>query len=517
MKVVKRFSIPGLGMLVVLVIAIATAACYTRVRTVEVAQLTATTRTDVRSPLKVHMSDGSVILFRFGATVTPDSIFGTGERFDALQNRVGAAPRVALDSVLGITNFWNGTNVSGTVALTAGGTLIGAAASLALFKALFGSCPTFYTDADGAAVLEAEGFSYSIAPLFESRDLDALRGRPRAGVYTIEMRNEALETHYINHLELLVFEHPQDARVLPDGRGNLTTVAASQPPRTARDRNGRDVVRTLATNDDRVFESSPARMRNVRADDLMDYIDMDFGVAESDSAAITVRLRNSLLTTVLFYELMLAGAGAEALDWMAQDLEKVGNAAELGKWYVERMGLRVLVEQDGQYVEAGRIPDVGPIAWKDVAVRIPARKGASLKVRIEFPADSWRIDRIALAQNVRAAVPTVVPVSRVRHVDGSIDAKTRNAVSAADDAYLITEPGRRVFFEFDVPQSRNPQSFVLASHGYYSEWMRPDWLRRPTQKRFQASDTSLLEAMQFWRANSAQLEQTFYTTKIPTH
>ena len=194
-----------------------------------------------------------------------------------------------------------------------------------------------------------------------------------------------------------------------------------------------------------------------------------------------------------------------------------GTAAELGKWYVERMGLRVMVEQDGGYVEAGRIPDVGPIAWKDVAVRIPARKGYPIKVRLEFPADSWRIDAVALAENARTATPTVVPVGRVRHPQGAADAPMQKMINAPDEAYLITEPGRRVFVEFDVPKPRQgEQSFVLASQGYYTEWMRPDWVRRKEQKRFEASDASLFLAMQQWRDNATSLERTFYSTKIPT-
>ncbi len=506
-----------LRMPVILCAAVVATGCYVRWRTVEVNELVAR-ETQVRSPLKVHMRDGSVVLYRAGAFVTADSVRGPGERFDALQKRVGFARGLPLDSVLGITNFWNGTAGSETVLLSAAATLVGTVGGVALFKALFGSCPTFYTDSDGVAMLEAEGFSYSIAPLFESRDLDALTGRARDGVFTVEMRNEALETHYVNHLELLVFDHPAGSRVLPDGRGNLTIVAESRAPRQARDRSGRDVLRTLAQSDERVFESAPSRMRTVSATDLMDHVDVDFGIAQSDSAAVTVRLRNSLLTTVLFYEVMLAGAGADAFDWMARDLEEVGPAAELGKWYVERMGLRVLVRQpDGGFVEAGRIPDVGPIAWKDVAVRVPVRKGEPIVMRVEFPVDSWRIDHLALAENVRTATPTIVPAARIRHPDGSVDAKSRVAVRAADEAYLITEPGRRVFIDFDISQKRaGEQSFVLASQGYYSEWMRPDWLRRPTQKRFEASDAALLQAMQHWRANSAELERTFYSTKIPT-
>jgi hypothetical protein len=251
----------------------------------------------------------------------------------------------------------------------------------------------------------------------------------------------------------------------------------------------------------------------------MDYVDLDFGQAPGDTVALLLKLRNSLLTTVLLYDVMLGSAGAGALDWLAQDLEQVGNAAELGRWYVERMGLRVLVPAaDGRFREVGRIPDVGPIAWKEVAIRLPARKGEALRVRIEFPADSWRIDQVALAEVALPVTPRAVQPSRVRLADGSHHERALHAIGAADDAYLITEPGRRAFVDFAVapPASGQQQSFVLASQGYYNEWIRPEWVRAAGNTRFTAEDASLLRAMQLWQAQRAQLEATFYATKIPT-
>ncbi len=46
-------------------------------------------------------------------------------------------------------------------------------------KACFGSCPTYYADVDGEPMLQAEGFSASVAPALERDDIDALfRTRP---------------------------------------------------------------------------------------------------------------------------------------------------------------------------------------------------------------------------------------------------------------------------------------------------------------------------------------------------
>jgi hypothetical protein len=57
-------------------------------------------------------------------------------------------------------------------------------------------------------VEEAELFSNSIAPLFEARDVDRLQAQPDAnGMLRLDVRNEAMETHYINHLQLFEVQH----------------------------------------------------------------------------------------------------------------------------------------------------------------------------------------------------------------------------------------------------------------------------------------------------------------------
>ena len=61
---------------------------------------------------------------------------------------------------------------------------------------------------DGEPALQAELFSNSIAPLFEMRDRDVLPDAAlRAdGSLRLEIRNEALETHYIDHLAVEAVE-----------------------------------------------------------------------------------------------------------------------------------------------------------------------------------------------------------------------------------------------------------------------------------------------------------------------
>ena len=60
----------------------------------------------------------------------------------------------------------------------------------------------------------------------DASDLDPLRVRPDAdGVIRLELRNEALETHFINHVEVVAVRHAEGTRVVPDQRGRPVAVS----------------------------------------------------------------------------------------------------------------------------------------------------------------------------------------------------------------------------------------------------------------------------------------------------
>jgi hypothetical protein len=200
------------------------------------------------------------------------------------------------------------------------------------------------------------------------------------------------------------------------------------------------------------------------------------------------------------------------------DLAKVGPALELGTWYAGRMGLRIAVYEGGGYREVARIGDSGPIAWKEVAAVVPVPAGDSVRLRLSFPADSWRIDGVAIAGDFTRPDSRSLSAVQVVGADGEMDGGALAALVAADETYLQTSPGQRFRVHFDPGPDRGGESrsYLLASQGYYTEWIRRDWIRNSTQSsRFLPSDSTLFVAMVRWRARQGELEREFYATRIP--
>ena len=499
----------------------ALSSCFTY-RQVRVESLNPRTTAIVVSPVRAHLSDGSTIVFPRGFTLRGDTVIGSGSRYaPGLSSRVSAYS-IVLDSVVGMETFETETLAGKTALVSTAATVVTVAGSIALFKAIFGSCPTFYSDSSGVPVLEAEGFSYSIAPLFEHSDVDRLRAVPsEEGVLSLDVRNEALETHYINQLELLEVRRALDEYIVPDNKDRPLALRGLHPPGKAIDRAGRDVTERIAGADGELFGTDSTTLANARAGDLDDYIDLEIpNPGQADTVALVLRMRNSLLNTVLLYDQILGAPGAGSLDWLARDIQRIAPAVEMGKWYSDHMGMRIAVRDGGTYRTVGRIGDSGPIAFHDVGFLVPvsrATAGDNVHVRISFVADQWRIDQIQVAATYRRPSFRSVPASAIVTHDPSQSESALRDLREADEHYVVTSPGQSFIVRFEVGKGDgSPRTFLLASQGYYTEWVRGSWIKSASGQPFKATDQSLVAALNRWRSERSTLEQEFYSTRIAT-
>lgn len=474
----------------------------------------------VKTPVKAHLKDGSTVVYDKGVSVGRDALVGPGVRHDPTLRRSEPVERVPLTSVAAMETFRYRTKEGQTAVLSllaAGATLVGGAL---LAVAIFGSCPTVYSSDGGTAVLEAETFSYSIAPLLEARDLDRLHAHADAqGRIRLDVRNEALETHNLNHLQLLEVQHAPDELVVPDERGRPVVLTDLRPADRVQDRTGREVGPRLAAADGSAYETAPGVLAGATAGDLEDWLDLSVPLPEgADRVALAFRARNSLLNTVLFYDVMLARAGPRGLDWLGLDLGRITEAVSLGRWVRSRLGMRVLAWREGAFREVARLPDPGPIAWRDVAVVVPVVPGERMtRLRLQFAIDGWRIDRLQIASGVRPAPSRSVPLAEVLGSGGTSDADALKSLLEPDQRYLQTTPGQRFFPVFDVgPEpGQGGRTFLLSSQGYYTEWVRGDWLARPSDTPFVPSDEALLEALRLWNGKRATFQALFEKGRVP--
>lgn len=226
--------------------------------------------------------------------------------------------------------------------------------------------------------------------------------------------------------------------------------------------------------------------------------------------------------------------GRDAMDWLAGDLDRIAGAVDLSRWYVRTMGMRATVDavplpaRRGAYDGHARLGDVGPIAFRDVALVLPrpAPDARAVRVRLRFVADNWRVDAAAIAGSVaRPAVATlsVTDVVVPRTATGSGPAHDTAAVSAlsgADDRYLETSPGQRMTLVFARDAARahagDTTTHLIAWQGWYREWVRGAWLAQPTRTTpFVPGDSAVLVALRRWSERRSELERAFHASRVP--
>jgi hypothetical protein len=422
--------------------------------------------------LKAHMKDGSAYVLTSWMISPPDSLVrGEGRLLDPNRNVVAEGTfDVPLDSVvLFESNVVQTAPEFASLTIVTGLSLALTAYCIANPKACFGSCPTFYVSDPTGPTLRAEGFSSSVAPCLEATDRDALYRTAGSGKrFTIEMRNEALETHVVRHADLLAVPRPGSARVITFPDGSFHPVDSLAAPVAARGSEGSVTELLAAFDGDERW--SPADSSDLAA---REEIELRFAPPRADSLCLVIAARQSLLSTYVFYQ-SLAWMGSEAAAWLAR-LERGGDgfrsrvrapADLLG-------GIEVLVpDSAGTWQVAGSFQETGPLAADVKAIPLPPECGTTVRLRLSR--GHWRLDRVALGRLGPALAPVRLHPARVDR-NGCQDPSALLALIDPEKV-LVTLPGDTLRLAYDLPEGGSDYELFLESRGYYLEWIRQEWI-----------------------------------------
>ncbi len=381
-------------------------------------------------------------------------------------------------------------------------------------KSCFGSCPTFYIPGPAGEDLVAEGFSSSVAPVLEGADIDAIRG-PVVGEtqFQIQMRNEALETQVVRHVNLLAVPRILGARVFHTGRGEFMEASQVFEPIKAAGPEGSCIAAVRAMD-------GLERWSMADSIDLAERetLEIEFPPTGPGTFGIAIGSRQTLMTTYLFYQL-LAYMGSDAGRYLAMLERNPGPVRRLVSGIGLALGgIQVLVQdRDGTWKAVGEDHETGPIA-KDVRlVPLPGSGPAPTRIRLRLTRGAWRLDWIALARLEGEAQPVRFEPRDVRTSDGRPDADARQRLTTGLAA-LTTLPGDEYNITFEVPEDSGSYEWFLESRGYYLEWIRGEWLREENPERAAMMLTRPAEALRIlapeYKRLEAHMEHDFWRSRF---
>jgi hypothetical protein len=430
------------------------------------------TSLDDRSPyLKAHLPGGGVyVLDSWRVNEGLRMVSGQGVLLDATRRTVDEGWfDVPVDSVaIFETNVVQTSPAIGAMAVVTVASLAVSIYCLSNPKACFGSCPTFYAPGDSAPILQAEGFSASVAPALEATDVDALyRCRPRGPRLNVLMTNEALETHVVRHADLLLARRPPGGRVLATCDGRFWQARELLSP--ARCAGPEGDCRDLLVACDGRERCSAADSSYLGTREL---IELEFRDVPEGRLGLLVAARHALLSTYLFYQ-GLAYLGEQAAPVLARAGAPGGrDGASVG----ELLGRIEVLVPDGRggWVPVGEVGETGPLATNAHLLLLPALPPGHVVLRLRLTKGNWRLDQAALALLGEEVLPVRLPPSRVLR-DGVEDPAALERLT--DEARtLITLPGDRYTLVYELPPDPETCEPFLESRGYYLEWMREEWL-----------------------------------------
>jgi hypothetical protein len=341
-------------------------------------------------------------------------------------------------------------------------------------KACFGSCPTIYAWEGSAMALQAEGFSASVAPSLEAKDVDALYlARPSSPLLELLVTNEALETHVIRSAHVLAAPKPESGRVFMTAGGEFWQASEIREPTSGLGPEGDllDKVRSF----DGVQRSSEADPENLAAKETLDLV---FDTVPGQATGLILGFRQTLLTTYLFYQSLayLGDAGGFFLAQLARGDDKARLYAEGPGRYLG--GIDVYLEnQDGRWVRAGECQETGPIAANVQLIPLPVPASSQTRVRLRLTKGLWRLDYIALGTLEGKTEPVRIMPSAVVHQKASEFGAGSDPEGFEARWPIVTLPGDVYSLAYELPGDFARYELFVETQGYYLEWMRESWLK----------------------------------------
>ena len=475
--------------------------------------------------LKAHLKNGDICIFKdsWEVDTTLNVLSGSGSRYDFNRNKLFEdAISILIDSVaIFETNIKIQKPEAGRI--TALSILAGLDVAVGIIcltnpKACYGSCPTFYiNENDNFHYADAEGFTNAISPSMEYSDIDALNNEPIfSNVFSLTMKNEALETHCVNDVKLFAYPRRAGERIYQSPTNDFFRCKNNYPVSQATASEG-DITKLLKQQD--IQERfSYTDENNLNSKEEI-YLNFD-NVKSSQNLGLILNFRQTLLTTYLFYSAMgyMGNNVGDIFALLERDSIARNNFDATSK-LLGNIDIYLWNEKTGQWVLQNSFSETGPIAINKQFIPLQnLTANSKVKLKIVLNKGLWRLDYVALTNIIEKVKPVEISPGSVYNKGEADNAALSSINNPAK--YLISMPGSEYKFNFTLPDSETDYELFLYSKGYYLEWMREHWLKdKDLLKLKQMKDNPkkyLIEEAGNYKKYEETMEQEFWNSKIDT-
>ncbi len=361
----------------------------------------------------------------------------------------------------------NNANTGRSVINVVGATVAVLAVAIIVVALTKSSCPFIYVKDGREFVFQGELYPGAITPNIQRDDYLPLPQISASGdEYIVKVTNELLEIQYTDLLQLIVFEHPENVKVLLDQKGKAYSFSHIEAPKKAFSNRFSVELSNLLQGDGKsfLFDSETKTPDGSRS------ITMEFEKpAGVKQAKLFLTAKNSFWLDYTFGKFNKK-FGLYYNTFQKKQLETPGE--ESSQWAVDQnIPLSVYIQTNGEWKLIERITTVGPLAFRDIVVPIdledPQQEKIVLKLETGFM--FWEIDRagIDFSENIPMKEIVIEPSFAVDEKGGIVTELLRKT----DGEYLIQpEAGNEVIvsFKYKANNSEGRTTAFLKNRGYYT-------------------------------------------------
>ena len=382
-------------------------------------------------------------------------------------------------------------------------------------KACFGSCPTFYASYGGNWRLMAEGFSSSILPAFEDRDIDHLYlAENKNDTFSIKLTNEALETHVIKYVNLLAIPKDKNEKVFCSEHGKFYVATKLYKPISC-ESNKIDCLEEIS-HLDKIEHFTECDSKNLaKKEELF----LKFNIDSLSKLGLVIGSRQTLLTTYLFYQGM--AYSGRYYGYFASSIEN-GNTFlknRFQKVWDKLGGIEIYLEdKSGIWRKIHEISEMGPIATDLHLIELPQKRTGVINIKIKMTKGLWRIDYASLASVKNIDEPCRIKPDNI--LKNNIEDKDAIRILGDTINYLVTFPGESYILNYKLDSTKNYE-FFLETRGYYLEWMREEWLNEEDLRKvrflFAFPGLYMRKSAKEFKKIESSMEESFWNSRYEIH
>ncbi|MEE9441872.1 MAG: hypothetical protein V3V99_04320 [candidate division Zixibacteria bacterium] len=364
---------------------------------------------------------------------------------------------VDVTAVILIAATWDGMGSGATIETSGDGVM---------------SCPFVYSYDGVDYRIDSEPLATAIFETAQRDDWDNLRFlREVEGQYRIRVTNELDETQHIDQMMLYIIDCDEGQQAIPSYDGYISIINNPQPPISAVDFGGNEVLSMIETDDEKMWISSPFNFDPDDDSQIRNGIICEFNKPDNITEATMVfSLRNTYWSGHLLGK-FLSLHGHQIDEWY----ETINTSQDARNQFYGAVRRETMLQFDIWDGTTWRthdfIPDVGIAVNKEVAIPINLENisGDNLKIKLESTVGIWAVNSVGVDfSDYEPYTPIEFRPRSAVDQDGN---DITELLLHKDKKYyhMPTNDDRAeiVFDAWPLPEGKS-RSILLKTNGYYN-------------------------------------------------